>query len=507
MKGAPMSESQPAPSQRADNYRNILNSTALMGAASIVAMAFALVRVKALAVLLGPTGIGLVALYSSIADVAVAVAGMGVSQSGVRQIALAEGSGNAGSIAATMRTLARTSLVLGLIGGLGMLVLAVPAAMLTFGSAEYAAAVAALGFVVLIRVVTGGQTALLQGARRIADIAKLNVIGAVAGVATTVPLVLIWREAAIVPALILTAATTWVAAEFFRRRVPGIRTFPARAQPGAAVDLLRLGFAFMVSGFLTMGAAYAVRIIVLHELGVNAAGLYQAAWALAGLYVGLVLQAMATDFYPRLTAAADDNATVNRLVNEQTEVSLLLAAPGVLATITFAHLAMLAFYSPEFAPAASLLRWLCLGMMLRVVAWPMGFIILAKGWQRIFIAVEVAATIVHVAGTAILVPFVGVDGAGMAFAALYLGHSVLVYAIARRFCGFSFSPRNRRLILLFGGASAVAFTGFLGLPFWWATAVGTAISCATGVLAIHELRHMVAGSLLPTWLRGWLAWR
>lgn len=502
-----MSDGSAAPPQRADSYRSILNSTALLGASSIIAMAFSLVRMKALALLLGPAGVGVVTLYSSMADVAVAVAGMGVSQSGVRQIAQAQGSGDGGRIASTVGTLGRTSMILGVAGGLGMMVLAVPAAVLTFGSIEYAIAVAALGLVVLLRIVTGGQTALLQGVRRIADIAKLNIFGAAASVVITVPLIFVWREAAIVPALILVAATSWIAAEFYRRRVPGIGPTAALSRPGEARELLRLGVAFMVSGFLTMGAAYAVRILILHEVGVSAAGLYQAAWTLAGLYVGVVLQAMGTDFYPQLTAAADDNAAVGRLVNEQVEVSLLLAGPGVLATITFAHFAMLAFYSHDFLPAAGLLRWLCLGMMLRVVAWPMGFIVIAKGWQKTFITIEIAATLVHVGATAILVPIIGADGAGVAFAGLYAGHSVLVYLIARRRCGFGYSRRNRRLVPLFGAACAIAFASFAVLPFWWATAAGAVLTASTAILAVQGLRGLVAGPLLPAILRGWLAWR
>ena len=66
-----------------------------------------------------------------------------------------------------------------------------------------------------------------------------------------------------------------------------------------AASLLKLGFAFMASGFLTMGAAYAVRIMVLRMVGLEAAGYYQSAWTLGGLYVGFILQAMGADFYPR----------------------------------------------------------------------------------------------------------------------------------------------------------------------------------------------------------------
>ncbi len=43
-------------------------------------------------------------------------------------------------------------------------------------------------------------------------------------------------------------------------------------------------------------------------------------------------------FYPRLTGVAKDNVATNRMVNEQAQVSLLLAGPGVIATLTLAPL-------------------------------------------------------------------------------------------------------------------------------------------------------------------------
>ena len=118
-----------------------------------------------------------------------------------------------------------------------------------------------------------------------------------------------------------------------------------------ASSLLRLGLAFMASGFLMMGAAYAVRTMILRMGGLEAAGLYQAAWTLGGLYVGIILQAMGADFYPRLTAVATDDRECNRLVNEQAHVSLLLAGPGVIATIIFAPLVISLFYSSKFDEA------------------------------------------------------------------------------------------------------------------------------------------------------------
>jgi antigen flippase len=131
-----------------------------------------------------------------------------------------------------------------------------------------------------------------------------------------------------------------------------------------------------------------VRIMVLRRIGYEATGFYQAAWTLGGVYVGFILQAMGTDFYPRLTAAADDNDQCNRLVNEQTEVGLLLAGPGILATLALAPLVLRLFYSSGFLAAVGVLRWICLGSLLQVVTWPMGYVLIAKGRQALFFGTE-----------------------------------------------------------------------------------------------------------------------
>ena len=268
--------------------------------------------------------------------------------------------------------------------------------------------------------------------------------------------------------------------------------------------LLRLGAVFMASGLLTAGAAYAIRIIVLKYDGVVAAGFYQAAWALAGLYAGFILQAMGTDFYPRLTAVSNDNAACNRLVNEQAQVSILLAGPGLLATLTAAPLVMTLFYSAEFLPAVDLARWICLGMMLRIVAWPMGYIIVAKGASKMFFWTEVAATIVHVGLAAMLVPLVGPAGAGIAFCGLYVWHTGLVYWLTRRLSGFRWTPINARLSIGFLVAASLVFLAFQALPLWAAIAFGTIATLVSGVFSLWMLLKLLPQQSLPKLVRIWL---
>ena len=261
----------------------------------------------------------------------------------------------------------------------------------------------------------------------------MGVLGALFGTLISIPLVYCFGERGIVPSLIGVAGMSILTSWWYSRKAK----IPAASLPWLqvrqeAAALLKLGFAFMATGFLMMGAGYAIRIIVLRRAGFEAAGLYQSAWNLAGVYVGFILASMGADFYPRLTAVAKDDAECNRLVNEQAQISLLLAGPGVLATMTFAPLVIALCYSSKFMAAVGVLRWFCLGLTLQVVAWPMGFVVVAKNKQQIFFWTELAAALVQVALGWICIAYFGLAGAGMSFFGLYVWHSLLIYWIVRR---------------------------------------------------------------------------
>jgi enterobacterial common antigen flippase len=479
-------------------YGQILHSSALIGGSSVLNIAIGIVGTKAMAVLLGPAGFGLFAIYNSIAELALNIASMGINSSGVRQIAAAVGSRDTDRIARTASALRRTSIVLGVLGAVLLIGFSGPVSTLTFGNFQHATAIAILSAAVLFRSVSAGQGALIQGMRRISDLAKMRVFGAVFGTIISIPMVYFLREDGIAPSIAAVAATTIVTSWWYSRKVR-IQMQPTNVfQVGnEAVALLKLGFAFMASGLMMSGATYVVRVLVLREVGFEAAGLYQAAWTLGGVYVGFILDAMGTDFYPRLTAAAGDNKACNRLVNEQAQVSLLMAAAGVIATLTFSPLVITLFYSPKFYEAAEVLRWLCLGMTLRIISWPMGFIILAKGAQKLFFWSELAWTATYLGLSWVCITSFGLNGAGIAFFGSYVFHVLINYLIVRRLSGFHWSTANKRIGLLLVSLIGTVFGGFYVLPPLLATVLGTLALTFTCIYSVRALLNLVGRDWFP----------
>ena len=140
---------------------------------------------------------------------------------------------------------------------------------------------------VLLLVVSGGQSALVQGLRHMGDLARIAVLGGLVGTVAGVALVYAFLERGIVPSLIATAGATLALSWWGRRKAA-----PARPRLGGrevrqeAAALLKLGAAFMASSMLVMGAGYVVRIFIVRQHGLAAAGLYQAAWGVGGLSSG-----------------------------------------------------------------------------------------------------------------------------------------------------------------------------------------------------------------------------
>lgn len=490
-------ESQPAPVEKGSHVQ-ILKSTALVGGSSVVNIVMGIVRTKAMAMLLGPAGFGLAGLYMSVASLVQSVAGMGVNSSGVRQIAEATGTGDLERIARTATVLRRVSIVLGLIGAAIVVAFAKQISSLTFGNTNHIGAVSLLSIAVFLNLVSAGQGALIQGMRRIKDLARMSVLGALFGTLVTIPVVYMMGQRGVVPSLIGVAMMTLLTSWWYSRRVH-IETpsMSANHVQEEARALLKLGSAFMASGLMTMGSAYVVRILVVHKLGLEATGLYQAAWTLGGLYVGIILQSMGADFYPRLTACAFDNMKCNRLVNEQAYVSLLLAGPGMLATLTFAPLVIALFYAAKFAPAVGILRWVCLGITLRVISWPMGFIIVAKGVQSLYFWCEFAWTVVHLGLAWAFLNWIGLNGTGVAFFGSYVFHVALIYSVVRRLSGFRWSAQNRKTAGIYLALIGAVFCASFLLPTIWATCFGAAITVLSALSSVSILLTFVSKDRVP----------
>ena len=211
--------------------------------------------------------------------------------------------------------------------------------------------------------------------------------------------------------------------------------------------LVSLGISFMGAALVSISTAYAIQTLLIRRFSLADAGIYQAAYNLSGVLVGFVLGAMAADYYPRLTTVASDKKTVYRMVNEQSQIAILLALPGLAVMMIFAPLIIRFFYAESFAKALPILRWCTLGILGRVFSWPLGFVILAQGKGKLFFFTEAFACGLQLLSVLFLIRIYGLDGAGIAFFVLYVFHTCLMLFVVRRLVGATWTRNSFSLVL------------------------------------------------------------
>ena len=494
----------PVKPAQTSSYGQILKSSSMIGGSMAISLALGMVRTKVLAVLLGPAGTGLFGMYGSITNIVQLIFGMGLNTSGVRQVAEAMATNDQTRIALVSMTLRRMALSLGLLGAILLASLSQPIARFTFGDANRWKEVALLGFVVFFGSMSAAQIALLQGVRRIRDMAKANVIGALLATTIGIPIVCVFRTQGVIYYVIAVAGAACFVSWRIARSVGLVKVsndasvFLHVLREGRC--LVKHGFFFMLSAAAIGASDYIVKVSITRHIGLMAVGSYQAAWSLSFLSIGVVSQALGSDFYPRLSAASGNDHRCNQLLNEQIQVSLLMAIPPILAGIVLAPQIILFFYSKGFADAVILLRLQMVGILLAVVFIPLSYLLLAKGKTLIYLLSTVTTNLTFVLIACYGLPIWGLPTTGVAFSlhmvlALFIG-----YLMAHSLIGFVWFPLTKKYGLACG-AFLLLGLGVVRLEGWATLIAGLLLVLFVSLYCLRELVSLVGWQKLPLPLR------
>jgi len=423
------------------SFARILRSSALMGGAQVVTLTTAFVRTKVIAQLMGPAGVGLAGILTSFNGNVSTLAAWGLGTSGVRMIASASPETTASKQAA-VRTFGRT---LSWLGFWATVLLFAPVSYLTFGSGKYAMELLIGGMAVPCIVANSIWSSILQAAGHVKSLAKSQVVSALMGLFIGLPCIYFFGSVGVAISLFLAAAApmafTWYVAR---------RDCPSRGGEALSGDmraLFDMGGGLMVVGLAAQVSAYCVRHIIISNrgpdlgAGLEDAGYYHAAIAIAGSLPALVFSAMGTDFFPRV-AAAKDEAEAKVLSEKQIQAGLLLALPIFTGLLTMNRLGIRILYADKFDAALPLLDWMVWGVFLRLLAWPLGYWMLARGAPRTVVIVELGSNLMMAALPMLLIPRYGLVGAAIAYFTGYLAYAAIMVAVARKRSGRWLSLRT-----------------------------------------------------------------
>lgn len=465
----------------------------IIGSAQLVNVLISIARMKVLAVLLGPSGVGLLSIYISLQGMLQQTAGLGMGTSGVREIASSRG--EECTLSRVRRVLFAAHLVQGGLAMVAVWLLRAPIASWLFGDAARATEVGLVGVAILLALLGTAQTALLQGLRRITDLGRVTVLAAFTGTLAGLAAVWLQGESGLIWFILVQPLATVLVGVHYTRRLPKPNSVRLSLAQTWVVwkPMAKLGAAFMLGGLATTATLLLVRGQIAQDLGLDAAGHFAAAWGITMTYVGFLLGAMAADYYPRLAEVILDRAATVRLMNDQAQLSLAIGGPVLLLLIGLAPWVITLLYSAEFGPAVTLLQWQTLGNVFKLASWAMSFSIIAAARAKTYFFMEISFNIVFFGMVMTLLPRVGLEVTAYAFVLGYLVYLTTVYILARRIHSFRFQPLSLGLLGLHTSLAIVLLGLALSAPLAAAVA-SPVLALATGLFGLR----VVLGKIGPS---------
>lgn len=403
------------------SYRQILKATSLFGGVQVFTILIGIVRVKFVAVLLGTEGVGIIGLLNSPINMIVSITGLGISFSAVRDISEASSGGDQTILSRSVITLRRWSWLTGLFGAIVTIGFAPLLSQWSFGNREYTWTFVWLSVTLLLQAISKGQSAVLQGTRRLKALAKAGVLGSAFGLITSVPLYYWFGINGIVPAFIVTAITGLLLSWYFSKKVPVENIqLSSREVFFSGLKMAKLGISMTIAGFIASLSAYVLNAFISNHGGIEQVGLYNAGWGVVGQYTAIIFAAMATDYFPRLAAIQADNNRVKALVNQQIYSALLVVTPLLILLIIMMPIVVRVLYTPAFLPVVMFAILTVLGIPFKVISWALGYIYLAKGDGRFFMVIEIITGTIILIFNLIFYYLYGLNGLGISFIVTYI---------------------------------------------------------------------------------------
>ncbi|MEN8134165.1 MAG: O-antigen translocase [Thermodesulfobacteriota bacterium] len=397
----------------------LVKTSLLNGIAVAVKVASALVLNKILAVYVGPAGYAIIGQFQNAVSIVVNLAG-GVVATGVTK-ATAQHFDDEAKQHAVWQTAIRLSLGASLIAAVSLLVIGNSLAPWLLHRADMSSVFVWLALTLPAMAANNLLLAIVNGKKEVGIYVTVNIIGSLISMLVTGLLAFNFGlygtlvAFTINPAIVLLSTAAIVARrDWFKARfLWGQMNRPALRELS--------GFGLMgLTSALTMPITFMlIRDHLVTNLGLTAAGYWQASWKISEIYLMLVTTTLSVYFLPRLAEIRTAHEMKIEIIKVYRFV-LPIVVVGAVTIFLLRDIIIYTLFTPDFLPMRELFPWQLAGDVIKIGAWVTGYVLIGRGMVKAFLSVEIIFSISFVLLSWLFVNRWGLQGVPIAYAVNYL---------------------------------------------------------------------------------------
>lgn len=441
----------------------VLRAMSLFGGLQVVQILCSAIRMKLVAWLIGPAGMGLFGIFNNMVEMISQITGLGMRTSAVRDVVGTTGE-RLSVIAAVIR---RWGVWLGMLGAVVTLALSPALSQFYFGDNDHIISIAMLSSVLFLTSILNSEQAIMQGSQMLRKLAVSSLWGAVGGLLASIPMFVFWRIHSIVPSIIAYAVITCAATLVCKvptQSPPASLTVKKTFNEGK--QFIVLGFFMTVAVFVELLSNNIFLAYLNQAADTDLVGYYQSGYTLFNRYMGLVFTAIAMEYYPRLTQVCHSRLRSSLFVSHELGLVLWVLIPVIGIFITCVDVIVKILYTDDFLVIVPFMVWGIVGTVLRGFSWCVAMMMLAKGDGKIFVFTESFSAISGLVLNVVCFQRWGLTGLGWAYIIWYGLYSLVVGIVYVRRYSLRLKPQvwaltACALIVTTAMAIAYLYTGWM----------------------------------------------
>jgi PST family polysaccharide transporter len=427
--------------------KRMLKVTSLMSSTTIINLLLNTIKIKFIAIFIGPAGMGIFSLLRSIYNVFLSLGSIVTGGSVVKSIVELRTAGDIEGLKLLQHLLVLTSIILGSLSGLIVYCSSNFIALKIFNDISYSSNVRLMSFLLVFINLSLFWQSWLNGFREIKKIAKTRLLSNITITLVTVCIIYFLKHDGIIYAILILPLPAFFIARYLSKPLDKPKTLLLRKSYNLISKILKLGFSLVLISLVFQGGIFLARSIITDYAGLVGTGIVFAAWSISMSYVEIFLNALGVDYYPELVECKDNNVKSNSLINSRLNFLLLIMFPLLLLLFIFSPVLITVIYSSDFNQASSILKYQLIGDVFKVITWIFGYVLIVQGYILFALFQQVIWTATYILIIKLGFVYFNLEITGIAFILSYLISSTMSYIFLLKKIGFTFSTENKILLL------------------------------------------------------------
>lgn len=404
----------------------LIKTSVLSAISTIIKVIAGFVSIKVVAVYVGPSGLALIGQMQNFISMMSSVASAGLNSGVVKYTA--EHYEDEQIKQKIWSSALKISLVLIIPMAIGIIFLADFISMQLLNTAEYSSIFMVFAITVIFFVLNGLLTSILNGQKEIKKLTILNIVGSLFGLAVTILLVTQYElYGALIAGIVSQSIVFFITLAFvLKSSWFKLSMFLGSMDKEYRNKLLK--YSLMTITYIITSSLS--QIYIRHYLGANIgwdeAGYWQAIWRISETYLMLITTTLTIYYLPKLSSIQDKVELRKELLYGY-KIIMPIVIVMALGIYIFRDFIISILFSEAFSPMAQLFFYQLIGDVIKIAAWLLGFIMVAKAMTRLSIFSEIFFACSFVGFVVLFVNIYGLIGVTIAFMVNYLIYMIFLY--------------------------------------------------------------------------------